>query len=120
MPHPIRNATRALSLLLSMLLAITLVAPGAFASSGSGEVDASGCGGCCVAASSDACVSVCAPAAPAAQVEEQTPAKPLGAWCAGVVRAPCIAPLQASLWAMAPASGSLGPPPYLSFGRLLL
>jgi hypothetical protein len=110
-------ALRTMPYLLSVLVALTLVAPSAMASPGSG---ASACGGCCVSSPSGSCASVCAPGAPVAQTDEQSSNKPLGAWCIGVLPAAFIAAVSSSSWAMAPASPSFGPPRYLSFGRFLL
>jgi hypothetical protein len=100
-----QGVNRLVAVLLSMLLAAALATPAYSADAGSPE--ASVCSACCAAS----------PSVEAACDEAST--KPLCAWCAGVVRPAYIAPV-ARVWAMAPASASLGPPDYLSFGRLLL
>jgi hypothetical protein len=102
MPH---GVNRIVAVLLSMLLAVALANPAYSADAASPEVSV--CAACCAAS----------PSVDAACDEAST--KPLCAWCAGVVRPAYIAPV-AKAWAMAPASPSLGPPDYLSFGRLLL
>jgi hypothetical protein len=98
-----RGVNRLIAVLLSMLVALAAPAYSADAASS----DTSVCAACCAAF----------PSLDAAR--DEVSAKPLVAWCAGVVRPAYIAPV-AKAWAMAPASRSLGPPQYLSFGRLLL
>ena len=115
------GVNRVFALLLSMLLAFAL-APGASADPASPVRLVSVCIECCAASPADSrCVttSACAPASLAENAADETATKPLGAWCAGIVR-PAYVPAVARVWAMAPASSSLGPPAYLSFGRLLL
>jgi hypothetical protein len=102
MPH---GVNRLVGVLLWALLTVALATP-AF-SAGPAESEASVCAACCAA--SPSMDAAC----------DETSIKPLGAWFAGVVRPAYIAPV-AKGWAMAPASPSLGPPDYLSFGRLLL
>ena len=99
------GVNRLAAVLLWALLTVALAAP-AF-SAGPVDSEASVCTACCAA--SPSVEAAC----------DETSTKPLGAWFAGVVRPAYIAPV-AKAWAMAPASPSLGPPDYLSFGRLLL
>ena len=111
---------RLLALLLSMLLALS--AGPVVSATERGPVTSPSCGDCCAyAPGGNPCtaVSVCAPALTAEATDDESPAKPLGAWCAGILRAAYIAASTRS-WALVPASGALGPPFYLSFGHFLL
>ena len=114
-----RNPILAVLLALWLALAVALPSPSASALP---RVDASGCEDCCAASSGQsgcAAVSVCAPASPDAGVDE-TSLKPQGAWAAGIQRPGLRRALHSATWASLPAAASLGPPPYLSFGRFLL
>jgi hypothetical protein len=111
---------RLIALLLSMLLVLASGPVGAVTQPGPAIGES--CGDCCAYAPDGercATVSVCAPASTAQLVDDETPAKPLGAWSAGVVRAAYM-PAATESWAILPASVSIGPPNYLSFGRFLL
>lgn len=114
------RVNRVVAVLLSLLLALGVATPAV--SADNAPDGASPCTDCCDASPAGGhcvTVSVCAPASLAASAAKDTAAKPMGAWSAGVVRAPCIAPLGTP-WAMAPASDSLGPPSYLRHQRFLL
>ena len=114
------RADRLVALMLSVLLAVA-AGPGARAGEG-GAARGAACADCCAyAPDGERCttVAVCAPASTAQLADDETPGKPSGAWCAGVVRAAYIPTADAS-WPNLPATVGIGPPSYLSFGRFLL
>ena len=101
---------------LLMLTGMTLVATSSVAGV-SGPV----CDDCCAYSSAaSGCASVCSPAAPAAQADEQSPAKPLGASFFAAAHAWFTVPARAPLSIPRGMRHPPGPPVYLSFGRLLL
>ena len=111
---------RFLAVLLAMVLAIA-AGPAVRAAERPAALSAS-CDECCAyAAKGERCstLAVCAPASLAQNLDDETRDKPVGAWCAGIVKAAYV-PVAADDSPVVPERSSLGPPPYLSFCSFLL
>ena len=112
--------SRCFALLLSMLLAVA-AGPAVRAAERPAGLAVS-CDECCAYAPEGercATVAVCAPASPAQTLDDETRDKPVGAWCAGVVKAAYVR-VAAGSPPLVQERSSLGPPAYLSFCSFLL
>lgn len=119
----LRLRNPALVRLLTLLLALAVTTP-AGSVGAMVRIDAASCEACCATLSIErgcSSASICTPAiAKTGLADDQTSTKPVGAWATGVFRPALPRAIASRTWASVLASGSLGPPSYLRFGRFLL